>query len=238
MFDPWRRRFLLAAPGLGLGWRGVAADGPARMGQPRRIDNGDKPMETTIQNDVVLECRPQFEAERLTIGYSVSSRAAKDIYVLDVLPSYDTQAKKLIAVYEGYYLCSRAGGVALVLKGIPPLPVDRQVTVRMIPLGTKLISGAKIERTLELALPLKEHSPYYIPLKPEEYDITEVSTVAFAVQFVRSTVQGFAAEPAPHGPDLFRVKSQDIVAHAETLRAQFSAPAVKLWRRKDWFTRI
>ncbi len=113
------------------------------------------------------------------------------------------------------------------------------VLVRIMPLGAKLASGQRIERVFEVALPLREENRwYYAPLKPEGYDAAKVKTLILAVQFLRSTVDGFSAEPAPHGRDLFKVRGKDTVRQAETVTCEIAVQDLQIQRRKDTFSRL
>src|SRR5262249_53524836 len=130
------------------------------------------------------------------------------------------------------------GGSAHLLKGIPPLPTGRTVTVRIIPLGTKLAPGAQIERKFELELPLREQSLYYGHLKPEDYSVIKVNKVRLTVQFMPSKAEGFQADPAPYAPGFFIVRSKHTVGDAVNLDCETEVKDLTLLKRKDWFTRI
>jgi len=163
---------------------------------------GDKSMEK-IAEDIVLICRPEFLPDKIRMHYTVSNRGSKDIYLLDVYPGGDPESRKVVADYNSVYACLKDSNVAYLLKGIPPLPEDRLVYVRIMPLGAKLAPGKTIGRVFELTLPLREQNRwYYAPLRPEDYEAVKVKTLILAVQFLRSTIEGFNTEPAPHGPDL------------------------------------
>ena len=195
-------------------------------------------MALTVQNKL-FTVAPEFQKDRLKVHYTVSNQGSVDLYVLDVLPGYDTEAKKPVANYKDVYVGARPGCQALILRGIPPLPADRMVAVRLIPLGTKVPPGGQLERTVELELPLKETSPYYLPLKPEEYQACDLTDITFAVQTIKSNVEGFTATEAMHGPGLYVVRSKNIVGQAESLEYSFKAPPKeKLLKRTDRFTRL
>ena len=202
----------------------------------RNSSSGDNSMEQAVQN-VVLDCQPEFSSDRLKIGYRISNRGSGQIYVLDVLPGYDA-ARTPAPNPDWAYVCLRDGPAAYVLRGIPPLPADRQVTIQLIPLATRLAAGEKLERAFELPLPLKETSPYYLPLKPEQYEVIELWRMVFGVHYLPGAVEGFRVEPAPHGQGFYRVWSKNPVAQAQTLEHEFDAPGVSFWKRRDWFSRI
>lgn len=194
-------------------------------------------METTAA-DVVLSCRLEIQPDKLKIAYSLMNRGPQEVYALNGFPARGMTARNPVPNPEGVYVCARPNNAALVLLGITPLPADKLVTVRIIPPGTRLAPGERVERIVELPVPLEERSLYYASLPPEQYDIVAVISLTFMVHFIRSTVPGFHAEPAPHGQGLFRVRSQDTVAQASALEQGFRMPSLKLKKRKDMFSRI
>ncbi len=187
--------------------------------------------------DVTFTCRSELLPGRLALHYSLSSHAGADLYVLDASPLAAAQGRDAVADASSFFICYREPTAALVLKGIAPLPVDRDIKARIIPLGTKVAPGGGLARSVELALPLQEQSPYYPPLEPKACEQILVATVLLRVQFLRSTAEGFEAE-ASSWPDLFFVRSKYTVGHAENLDCELDVGDVKLLRRKDVFSRI
>jgi hypothetical protein len=203
-----------------------------------RSGKGDKTMEN-IAKDTVLECRQELFPGKLQMHYTVTNRGSKDIYLLDVYPAGDPKSRKAVADYNSVYACLKDSNVAYLLKGIPPLPADRMVLVRIMPLGAKIAPGQSIERVFEVTLPLREQNHwYYVPLSPEGYDGAKVKTLILAVQFLRSTIEGFNAEPAPHGPNLFRVRGKDTVGQTETMTCEIAVQNLQMLKRKDFFSRL
>jgi hypothetical protein len=185
---------------------------------------------------VTLSCRPEFPPGKLRLNYALSNGGAEDCYVLDLLPGIDPESKQAVVDVNKVYLCATAGG-ALILKGIPPLP-QADVKARVMPLGTKLPPGQTLERRLELALPLREQSPYYAPLPDKDHDLIKVRVLFFVVQYLRATAEEFAAEPSALGPNLFCVRSKHTVGHAESLRCQLDVRETPLLKRRDRFVRL
>ncbi len=203
-----------------------------------RSGKGAKSMRNNAK-DIVLTCRPEFLPDKLRMHYTVTNRGSKDIYLLDVYPTGDPESRKAVGDYSSVYVCLRDDNVAYLLKGIPPLPEDRMVLVRIMPLGAKLAPGKRIERMFEVTLPLKEQNRwYYAPLRPEDYEAAEVKTMILAVQFLRSTVEGFDAEPAPHGPDLFKIRGENTVNQAEMMTCELAVKDLQMLRCKDQFSRL
>lgn len=195
-------------------------------------------MENTAK-DIVLTCSPEFLPDKLQMHYTVTNRGNKDIYLLDVYPGGDPKSRNAVADYNSVYACLKDSNVAYLLKGIPPLPADRMVLVRILPLGAKLASGQIIERVFEVTLPLREQNRwYYAPLGPDGYDVAKIKTLILAVQFLRSTIEGFDAEVAPHGPGLFRVRGKDTVGQAETMTCEIAVQNLLMLKRKNMFSRL
>jgi hypothetical protein len=213
----------------------VAGEKHSEMSQS---GTGDKSMEHIVQ-DVVLTCCHKFFSDKLQMHYTVTNHSSKDIYLVDVYPGDDPKSGKAAADYNAVYACLKNGNAVYLLRGIAPLPADRHVYVRIMPLGEKLAPGQSIERMFEVPLPLREQNRwYYAPLNPEGYDIVKVKTLILAVQFLRSTIEGFNAEPAPYGPDLYRVRGKDTVGQAETMTYKIAVQGLQMLKRKDFFSRI
>lgn len=188
--------------------------------------------------DIRFEPRLTQGEDALTIAYEVTNTSDADIYVLDAYPAVKQENNAPYADLAGFYLCHREPATAVVLKGIPPLP-SKPVTQRVIPLGTKLPPGEKLNREFRLPLPLRERSDwYYAPLPPESYAMGSVEKIAFHLQFIRSKVEGFRAEPSPYSADFFTVRSTNTVKQAETLRKDFPVNKMQLFMRKDLFPRL
>lgn len=192
---------------------------------------------STASKDVTLTCSSELLPDRLRLNYSVSSRAGADLYVLDASPLAAAQGQDAVTDPSSAFVCHHEPSTALVLKGIAPLPVDRDIKARIIPLGTRITPGSTLARSVEFPLPLQEQSPYYTPLEPKACEETLVTTVLLRVQFLRSTAEGFEAE-ASSWPDLFFVRSKHTVGHAESLDCRQGVGNVKFLRRTGSFTRI
>lgn len=203
-----------------------------------RARKGGK-METVAAQQVSFDAKiAQATEDVLTVEYSLVNHAAADIYVMDTLPAWDPDAKKVVPV-DRPYICYRGGGVAYVLKGTPPLPVDRVVTQRAFGLGTKVAPGQKLARKLQLRLPLREQSIYHTPLKDEDYAVVDVAKLVLAVQILRANLPDFKAEPSPLGAELFRVGTKATMKDSDVLSHElYLPPRTKLWKRNDKFPRM
>jgi len=190
----------------------------------------------TIQ-DIQLSCQPSRVENVLRFNYTLTNQAKHDVYVLDNFPSVDPVSKQAIVNPNDAYVSLFEEGSVYVLKGIAPLP-RHSVTVRIIPLGTKLPAGSSVVRSLSLPLPLAEQGPYSGDLPLRSYEQREVNKVIFGVQFIRTTQEGFIATPAEFGDDVYRVQTKATVHDAETLLCEFPTRSLFILTRKDDFVRM
>ena len=191
---------------------------------------------------VTLDARLQMGEKELKITYLVANHSDHDIYVLDVLPGYNLESKKVFPNPDAVYICYRPGpdvdATAYMLRGSPPHPADRAMLRPIMALGTKVSAGATVEHAFTVALPLMETSPYYLPLKDEEYKAVKIRRVVLGVQYMPATAEKFKAEPWPFGPGLFKVSSRATHLDSLTLTHEFHVPELTLLKRCDNFTRL
>ncbi|HWB00733.1 MAG TPA: hypothetical protein VG713_19705 [Pirellulales bacterium] len=191
---------------------------------------------STLPTKLVLNCRAEYVQGKLRVKYAVANQGSDDYYVLDTIPTYDPETHEPRIDPAMAYLCATGEG-ALLLRGIPPMP-EADVKTRIMPLAAKLPANQTLERQFDLEPPLRERNPYYGPVKDEDCEQLKVRTLLLVVQAIRSTVREFVAEPAPLGPNLFRVRSKNTVGDVETLRCSMNIVSTPLLKRRDRFVRI
>jgi hypothetical protein len=186
-----------------------------------------------------LECRIAPAGAVLQVSYSVTNHAGHDVYVLDQIPLVDRTTRKGRLDLSSLHLAFRAPAGVRLLKGIPPLPSDRHVMVRVIPLGTRVTPGAKLARAFELPLPLQEQGAYWGPADRDQCELCKVNQVQLCVHVLPSTAAGFEAHPASDfpGPDLFLVATAATARDALSLECAKEVAGLELLRRRDAFDR-
>jgi hypothetical protein len=185
-----------------------------------------------VLRDISLSSSAEVLPDALRIRYAVHNKGRDDIYLLDRLAA--APADKTGA---GLYVCWRGRSTVLVLRGIAPLPTNRDVKVRIVPLGTLVQPGRKAERELLLPLPLAEQGPYDPPLPPGSGAPDTASHVVLRVEFLRGSADGFVAEPGPVD-GTFKVRARHTVGQAESLENEIAVPPLKVLRRDDAFGRL
>ena len=188
--------------------------------------------------DVKFEAKIAKGEDALTLTYVVTNSSSNDVYLLDAHPSVDPTTRAASADLKQFYLCLRGKSTAYFLKGVPPLP-SVPVTVRVMPLGTKIEPSATVVREIRIPLPLRERNDwYYPPAPPEDYTIGSVDHLVVDVQILRNSVDGFQAIPAHYAPEFFVVKGKNIPTQVENLRKEFNFEKLSLFIRKGMFTRL
>jgi hypothetical protein len=126
-------------------------------------------------SEVSLSAQHTVSTNEVRIHYTIKNGTSGDIYVLDGMPARNPSTREPVVAVGDYSLFLREPGEALILVGIPPLPKGKLVTVRNMPLATKVASGAIFtQNLLPIALPLTERSPY---MTAEELRLMEATTV-------------------------------------------------------------
>lgn len=187
--------------------------------------------------DVAVSCRPDRSGDRLVFPYTVANQGSTEIYVMDATPAADPATGRPIVDPDAPVIWLGADGFAHILKGIAPLPGASDVDVRVIPFAAKLPPGETLERRLEVPLPLAETGPYHSDLPLREYQLIDIQGVMLTVEFLRATVEGFTAEPAPGAPDLFRVAGKNTVGQMERASCAFPSRQLQILKRGDDFPR-
>jgi hypothetical protein len=187
--------------------------------------------------NVVFACRPDRAGNKLIFPYTITNHGSADVYVMDAVPTVDPATRQAVVDRHAVVIWLGADGFAHILKGIPPLPEDRDLYGHVIPLAARLAPEATLERSLEVPLPLAETSPYYPDLPLREYQLTDVQGVMLAVGFLRSTVDGFGAETAAGAADLYRVWGKDTLGQTELVSCAFPSRQLQILKRPDHFPR-
>ena len=186
---------------------------------------------------VTLSCGPDRAGNKLIFPYTITNNGAADIYVMDAIYAADPTTGRQALDRQAPVIWLGSDGFAHVLKGIAPLPPDRLVNVRVIPLAAKLPPKGTLTRSLEVRLPLAETDPYHPDLPLREYELTDIQGVVLTIEFLRGTVEGFAAEPVADAPDLYRVRGKDTVGQTERASCVFPSRQLQILKRSDSFPR-
>lgn len=198
-------------------------------------------VETTVENgdagDVTLDCQPAREGDTLVFPYTLTNTGRVDVYVLDALPEIDPATGKARVNLDSAVITRGEDDLAHILRGIAPLPADRTVSVRIIPLGTKLPPGGTLQRRLAVDIPLHETGPYHPDLPISKYRQRDIRGVILTVHTLAASAEGFGANPVDFAPGLFRVFAKNTVGQVAAVSCQFPTRSLSILVRTDDFPR-
>jgi hypothetical protein len=186
---------------------------------------------------VTLECHASREDDTLVFPYKITNMSGGDIYVLDALPEMDPASGQPRVNLNSAVIARGADGFAHILRGIAPLPTDRTVSVRIIPLATKLPAGSTLDRRLTVGVPMHETGPYHPDLPIDKYRQRDIHGVILVVHYLAASAEGFGSAPVDFAPGLFRVFAQNTVGQVSSVSCQIAARGLSILVRTDDFPR-
>ncbi|MFO1158071.1 MAG: hypothetical protein U1E60_04465 [Reyranellaceae bacterium] len=192
---------------------------------------------TDAEPGVTLNCQPTRDGDALVFPYTLTNNTGGDIYVLDALPEFDAATGQARVNLNSAVIARGEDGFAHILRGIAPLPTDKDVAVRIIPLATKLPQGGTLQRRFTATEPLHETGPYHPDLPLSKYRLREIKGVVLTVHYLAASAEGFGAAPVDYAPDLFRVFAKNTVGSTRAVSCQLPARGLSILVRTDAFPR-
>ena len=195
------------------------------------------PVTTTTLGDLALTCDIARDGDAIVFTYSLANQGRAPVFVADANPLADPATGRRRADPASATTWLGADGQAHVLKGTAPLPPTADPVAPILPLGTWLDAGKRIERRLTERLPLAEHSPY-VPLgNLAEYRLAPIQGVALTVE-VLPALPGLVAEARDIARGIWRVADAEAAAGlAQRLTCAFRARGLFMLARKDAYPR-
>jgi hypothetical protein len=180
---------------------------------------------------LALQCALRASGDGLELTYTARNTGTDDAYLLD-LTSRPRDHSNFDVEVRASYLAWLGGTVAHLGQGIAPLPPDRTVGVRVIPLANRLAPGASVTRTLRLPSPLAELGPYDPPASaPGGPTIDRLIVTLSALRAPAPSApsaRGFEAEEMPGHAGVFRVGTSHTVGDVERARCELAMPPTEL----------
>lgn len=189
------------------------------------------------QPAVTLACQPARDGEDLVFPYRLTNTGPVAVYVYDAVPNWNPQTGEASLDRNAAYIALAPDGFAHILRGIAPLPTDQPVSVRIIPLATRLEPGAVLERSLTVHQPMHETGPYHPDLPIRQYRTRPIGGVQLGVQFLAVNAPGFVATPYEAAPELARVAAANTVGASRTVWCSLPARGLSILTRMDAFPR-
>jgi hypothetical protein len=187
--------------------------------------------------ELSLRCQPGRAGGRLTFPYVLENAGAADIFVMDAIATPGPDGAAMAADDQAVVIILGAAGEAILGKFPAPLPPDRRTAHQILPLARRLPPGGRLERALEVKLPLAETSPYFADLTLRDYEMVDLASLVFTIGYWRAGENGVAAAPEDGLPDLWRVATRGKAAGGHAARQRFPVKGLQLFKRLDAFPR-
>ena len=171
-------------------------------------------------SDVSLSAQLTESATELRVRYTIKNSSAEDIFVLDGMRARGAGEGETVVDTSSYSLFPSGTGDATILVGIPPLPANKLVAVRIMPVATKLAPGASLSRELKpVPMPLTQRSPYVTPEELRTPETMTVQSLVLGVQFLRASVPSLVVTALPFSATHVAVKTAQTVQDAQEVQA-------------------
>jgi len=192
---------------------------------------------TDVRDAITLTCTPEKQGDSIVFSYGIANGGNTEAFVSDAGTRIDPAARTASADPDAVSVWLSPDRFATVLKGVAPLPEDRDIPGVVMPLMVRLAPGARIERTLTLALPLAEHSPYYSVANLRDYRLAEIEGMRFAVDVLARVPPGFAPAPVAYAPGHVDIGVRGTIPLLTRLSCRFPARGLHLMVRTDAYPR-
>lgn len=155
---------------------------------------------TDTRDGITLTCTPERQGETIIMTYGVANGGTSVAYVSDAGMRVEPSTRTASADPDQVSIWLTHDRYAKVLKGVPPPPEDADVLFTIMPLMVALEPGASIARTLILALPLAEQSPYFGVGNLRDYRLAEIEGMVLAIDVFARVPSGFVPRPVSYAP--------------------------------------
>ena len=182
--------------------------------------------------------KPQLDVEAVIQGdivhvsYSVSNTGKRPIYLMNKLWSMDNIGDYIDPVMP-VYVCIAKDNLGRFLKGIPPLPQNQFVEMRVIPFATKVESGEKYIESFKIPVPIDEYNPYFPANNDSTYQLNNVEALIFTLHFL-SELEGLSVKETPMDNSLLLMHPR-LLAEFETLQSERIELQMPIRKRLDYF---
>lgn len=192
---------------------------------------------TDVRDGITLTCSPEKQGDAIVFSYSLANGGHAEAYVSDAGTRINPAARTASADPDAVTIWLSPDRFATVLKGVAPLPEERDVPGVVMPLMTRLAPGARIERTLSLALPLAEHGPYDSVANLRDYRLSEIEGIRLAIDVFARVPPGFVANPVAYAPEHVDIGVRGTIPLLTRLSCRFPARGLHLMVRTGPYPR-
>lgn len=192
---------------------------------------------TDVRDGITLTCSPEKQGETIVFSYSIANGGRGEAFVSDAGTRIDPAARTASADPDAVSVWLSPDRFATVLKGVAPLPEERDVPGVVMPLMVRLAPGARIERSLKLELPLAEHSSYYSIANLRDYRLAEIEGLRLAIDVFARVPPGFVPNPVEYAPEHVDIGVRGTLPLLTRLSCRFPARGLQMMVRTGSYPR-
>lgn len=171
----------------------------------------------------------------LHVTYSVSNPGDQNIFLFATLWRFSINSGVMSDEFP-LYVSLDPDGVLKLGKIIHPTPRLKFVEMANIPMARKVEPGAVWKETMDLPLPIHEHSPYYLPGPSSQWEDVRSQSVEFWISWIPS-VNDLDVKPSLIEAAL-TVRHPQLFKLVQTLRSARESLNIPVRRRIDSFERF
>lgn len=142
----------------------------------------DKKMTENPMEQVKLNADAVISGDKLTVTYDVENLTDSDVYIWDGMIGFEGPDK--IVDHDRAYIFFEEPETVRMIRGELPSPTTIKIGVKQILFARLLKARSKLGTKFSVPYPLKEHSPYFEPLKEEEQELKKCSRIRLMVGWI------------------------------------------------------
>lgn len=179
------------------------------------------------------ECRATFrkEPDGIAVEYSVMNSTAANLYVLDVLWSYDSNGAIIADPQPAYR--SVSGTILQCGRCFYPVPRLRRVEQTIVPFARKVEPSQTLSAKFILKDKIAEYNPYARLAAPPDVETVGCETIEFWLSYLPADPE--VAESPSGISDCIRVSGPGLLKRIETVRIASAAIRLQVLKSTNAF---
>jgi hypothetical protein len=145
---------------------------------------------------VVLTGEVKQDKDNIVISYELKNQSHNPVLAWDLMSGEASGSETIID--DLAYVCFEEPKTLRVVRGVLPLPLDRDVYQKEIPYARTIEPMSSVTGRIVLPLPLEEYNPYYEPTVPENEKEVEIREIRLLIAWTE-TQSGMVVSDADVG---------------------------------------
>lgn len=139
----------------------------------------DKKMNENSLTQVKLNAKAEIVGKNLNVSYEAENLSNEDVYLWDGMIGFDGPEK--VVDHDRAYVFFEEPNTVRLIRANLPLPTTFKVGVKQILFARLLKARSNLSAKFSLLFPVREHSPYYEPMKEDEQELKKCSKIRLLV---------------------------------------------------------